>query len=478
MFQRGSTVTQIEVSRRVATAAGFTCLLVGLAACGGSSSSSAGSSGAASTGAATTSAAAAAATSATTSSAATAAASTAAATGAASTSAAATSGAPDANAGKTFNVWDPYPQFDATADWSKLVASCGAKAGVKIKRAGFDTTALTTKALLAAQQGNSPDILVVDNPLVSTLADAGVLTTTADIKADTSQIEPNLLAAGEVGGKTYGVPIGANTLALYYNKKVLATAGVDIASVKDWASLTAALAKVKAAGKKGITFAAIGTEEGTFQFLPWFWGAGANLTKLDSPQGVSAVALWTGWLKSGYAPNSVINNTQTTSWQEFLTGDYAFGENGTWQLAGVKKSGLDWGVIPIPSTNGGTAPAPTGGEFVTVPVQKDTGRYTASEKIVSCLTSSANSFTTDTTLSYIAATAAVQAKQVAADADLKVWVQAVNAAKGRTSDNLGTKYPKISEPLWGAFQAALSGSKSPQAAMAAAQSAAATATAS
>ena len=38
-------------------------------------------------------------------------------------------------------------------------------------------------------------------------------------------------------------------------------------------------------------------------------------------------------------------------------------------------------------------------------------------------------------------------------------IDAVKAAKGRTGDNLGTKYPKISEPLWTAFQAALSGGK-------------------
>jgi len=55
-------------------------------------------------------------------------------------------------------------------------------------------------------------------------------------------------------------------------------------------------------------------------------------------------------------------------------------------------------------------------------------------------------------------------------------VAAVRAAKGRTSDNLGTKYPKISEPMWTAFQAALSGSKSPQDALAGAQQTAAAAT--
>jgi multiple sugar transport system substrate-binding protein len=57
-----------------------------------------------------------------------------------------------------------------------------------------------------------------------------------------------------------------------------------------------------------------------------------------------------------------------------------------------------------------------------------------------------------------------------------VWVDAVAAAKGRTSDNLGTKYPKISEPMWTAVQAALSGSKSAQAALSGAQQTAAAAT--
>jgi multiple sugar transport system substrate-binding protein len=379
-------------------------------------------------------------------------------------------------AGGTYAIWDPYPQFDGSSDWVKLLTKCGTDAGVTVKRTGYDTTDLTTKALLAAQQGNSPDVLIVDNPVVSTLAEAGVLTTTDDTKLDTSEIEPNLLAAGQLDDKTYGVPIGANTLALYYNKKVLDAAKVDPATIKDWTSLTAALAKVKAAGKKGITFSAIGTEEGSFQFLPWFWGAGAGLTQLDSAQGVSALTLWDDWLKQGYAPNSVLNNTQTTSWQEFATGNFAFSENGTWQLANAKKTGFPYGIIPIPSRAGGTAPAPTGGEFVTAPVQKDTGRYAATEKIIGCLTNADNALTTDTTLSYVAATAAVQQKQVAANPDLKVWVEAVQAAKGRTSDNLGTKYPKISQPMWTAFQAALSGSKSPEDALTAAQSTAAAAT--
>ncbi|GAA0285649.1 hypothetical protein GCM10009527_097040 [Actinomadura nitritigenes] len=175
-------------------------------------------------------------------------------------------------------------------------------------------------------------------------------------------------------------------------------------------------------------------------------------------------------MKKGLAPKSVLTNTQTTSWQEFAAGGYAFAENGTWQLENAKKAGFGYGIIPIPAKAGGTAPAPTGGEFVTVPVQKKGARYDASKKIVNCLTSGDNSLTADTTLSYIAPSADVQQKQVAAKPELKVWVDAVGAAKGRTSDDLGTKYPKISQQMWTAVQAALSGSSSPASAMKTAQS--------
>jgi multiple sugar transport system substrate-binding protein len=380
-------------------------------------------------------------------------------------------GSSDSAASGTYTFWDPYPQFGPSDAWSKLVASCGKQAGVTVKRTGMDTTDLNNKALLAGQKGNLPDVMMVDNPIVSTLTQAGILNKTSDIGLDTAALQQNILGAGVIDDAAYGVPIGANTLALYYNADILKKAGVDPASIKDWTSLTAALEKVKGAGYKGISFGAIGTEEGSFQFLPWFWGAGADLNQLDSPKGVKALTLWKDWVDKGLAPKDVLTNTQTTAWQEFDTGQYAFGENGTWQLANAKKAKFSYGIINIPGADGGSAPVPTGGEFVTVPVQKDTARYAVDKKIVTCLTSDANYLSTDTTLSYIAPVAAVQQKQVAADPDLKPWVTALSAARGRTSNGLGTKYPVISEQLWGAVQSALSGGKSPKDALAAAQQA-------
>lgn len=378
---------------------------------------------------------------------------------------AACSGSPSgggSTAGGTYTLWDPYPDRDASSDWAKAIDKCAGDLGITIKRTASNTGD-TVKDLTTASP-NLPDIALVDNPKVATLAAAGLLTTTADNGLDVSSIQENILTAGQIDKKTYGVPVGANTLGLYYNPAVLQAAGVDPSSVKDWASLTDALKKVIAAGKKGITFSAVGTEEGSFQFLPWFWGAGGDLTKLNSSEATTALSTWTDWVKQGLAPNSVLQNTQGTSWDEFKTGDFGFAENGSWFKADADKAGYK--VIQLQKTDGGAAPAPTGGEFITIPVQKDTSRYATSVKITKCLTdgdAGANA------LGYIAPTKAGQDAQLKADPTLRFWVDAVADAKPRTADNLGVKYGTISEQLYTAVQAALSGSASPADALATAQ---------
>jgi multiple sugar transport system substrate-binding protein len=370
----------------------------------------------------------------------------------------------------SYTWWDPYPQHDESSTWAQRVQACGDDAGVTIERTAYDTTALTNQALLAAQEGTAADIILIDNPAVSTLADTGMLTTMQEFGFDTAGIDENLLAAGVVEDEAYGIPIGANTLAIYYNADVLDAANVDPSSITDWDSLNTALDQVVSSGAKGITFAGIGTEEGSFQFLPWFWGAGADLLDLDSPEAVKALELWTGWLDAGYAPNSVITNSQNTTWEEFLTGEFGFVVNGTWQFNSAAEADFPTGVIPIPGVTGGSAPAPTGGEFITGPAQEDEGRYEVTTQIVECMTTPEGMVETANAFAYyIPPTQEGQDALLSENADLEPWVDAVRAAKGRTSDNLGTDYPLISEALWTAVQNSLSGALSAEEALGQAQ---------
>ena len=356
----------------------------------------------------------------------------------------------------TITVWDPYPQYDDSSDWAGYLDAC-APEGMTVKRTSAATADLLNNLTSAVKAGNAPDVVLLDNPAVPDAASSGLLASADDVGMDTSGFDENLAGPGTVDGTTYGVPIGANTLGLYYNADILSEAGVDPASITDWASLDAALEKVTAAGSKGITFSGITGEEGVFQFLPWFWGAGADLSDLSSDQAVAAGDLVSDWIGKGYAPKSAATDNQSASWDLFLTGDYAFAENGSWfAKAASELTDFTAVAMPLPGEQGGAAPAPTGGEFVAAPLQKKDpeGHYDNAAKLIDCLVGKDNQVKTADALGYFAANADLRAAQIAADPIWAPWASSIEAAQGRTTD-LGPDYTAASGQLSTALQAAL-----------------------
>jgi multiple sugar transport system substrate-binding protein len=252
------------------------------------------------------------------------------------------------------------------------------------------------------------------------------------------------------------VPFGSNALGLYYNADLLQQSGVDPASITDWASLDAALEKVVGAGGKGITFSGITGEEGVFQFLPWFWGAGADLSDISSDDAVSAGQLLSDWIGKGWAPKSAATDNQSAAWDLFLTGEYAFAENGSWFASAAADATFATGVLPIPAKDGGVAPVPTGGEFAVAPVhEKDpSDHYANAAAVIACLTDGDAALQTNETLGYLSAKPDVRAQQVASNPLWEPWVGPVEGAQGRTTE-LGSEYVDVSASLSQAIQAAL-----------------------
>ncbi|HET9656315.1 MAG TPA: extracellular solute-binding protein [Kineosporiaceae bacterium] len=355
-------------------------------------------------------------------------------------------------------VWDPYPQYDNSSAWTSYVKSC-APAGTTVTRTTAATSDLLNNLTSAVKEDNAPDVIMLDNPAVPDAASAGLLAPAKDVGMTTSGFDTNLAGPGTVGGVTYGVPIGANTLGLYYNKDILDRAGVDPASITDWNTLNAALAKVKTAGFKGITFAGISGEEGVFQFLPWFWGAGANLKAPGSDAAVAAGQLLSDWIGKGYAPKSAISDNQSKSWDLFLTGQYAFAENGSWFAKAASQQKFKAVMMPIPGRTGGAAPVPTGGEFVLAPVHKKdaAAHYAAAAKVISCLVGPQNQVKTADQLGYFAANKDQRTRQITSDAIWAPWAAAIESAQGRTTD-LGANYTATSALLSTALQGALNAS--------------------
>ena len=146
--------------------------------------------------------------------------------------------------------WDPYPQYDDSSDWAKYVQAC-APSGATIKRTTAPNTDLINNLTTAVREDNAPDVVFLDNPAVPEASASGLLAPLDTVGIAAGDADANLAGPGTVDGKTYGVPIGANTLGLYYNEDILKKAGVDPSTITDWAGLNAALEKVTKAGEQG-----------------------------------------------------------------------------------------------------------------------------------------------------------------------------------------------------------------------------------
>lgn len=201
---------------------------------------------------------------------------------------------------KTIEFWDPYPQKNDSSTWAKYVTNC-APEGYNVKRIGYAQSDLLNNLTTAVKAGNAPQIALIDNPKMPTAVDAGLVTDIEAAGVDVSGFDKNIEGPGIIDGVQYGVSYGTNALGLYYNPDVLNKAGVDPESITDWDSLNSAIEKVVNAGYKGITFSGISGEEGTFQFLPWFWGAGGQLKDASgSSAEQDALDLVSGWVQKGW----------------------------------------------------------------------------------------------------------------------------------------------------------------------------------
>ncbi len=231
---------------------------------------------------------------------------------------------------------------------------------------------------------------------------------------------------------------------------------MDPSSIKDWSSLNDAVAKVVASGHKGITFSGIAGEEGVFQFLPWFWGAGASLKDPGSSQAAEAGQLVGGWVAKGYAPKSAATDNQSASWDQFLTGDYGFAENGSWFAKAATQQKFSTGLIAIPSKAGGAAPVPTGGEFAVAPLHKANadGHAAAAKAVIDCLLGSKSQVKTDDALGYFTASKSTREQQLSSTSYYAPWADSITNAQGRTTD-LGAAYTTTSAAISTALQTAL-----------------------
>ncbi len=253
---------------------------------------------------------------------------------------------------KTITVWHYFSasekaQVGLMDTYAKLFEK--SNPGVTVDNVYVPYDQIQSKVTAAANAHQGPDIVVFNGAEAGTYALANTLLpidSYLDSFADASQLSPSTIH--KVEGKTYAVQGYVNLLGLWYNKDVLAKAGIaNPPTTMD--ELTADLAKVKAAGADGITLCGLPQGQGEWQAYPWLTDAGFSYQDPSADALAKAFTTIQDWVGKGYLSKEAVTWDQTVPFQKWEAGNVAFAENGNWQIGSAKSDAkFNYGVVPMP----------------------------------------------------------------------------------------------------------------------------------
>lgn len=359
---------------------------------------------------------------------------------------------------------DYYTDEPEHTQWGEMLTACGRTAGVKVEQTSVPPASLVPKVLRQASSRTLPDLLMLDNPDLQQIAQTGALTPLDRFSIDSGGFAKGILSAGTYEGKVYGLAPYVSTVALFYNKDMLAKAGVAVP--RTWGELKKAAAELTRPGRYGMAVDANATFEGTWQFLPFLWSNGGDERRLDTPQAAQALQLWVDLVKSGSMSKSVLNWTQADVHDQFIAGRTAMMVNGPWRIPALNKDkNLRWGVAPIPVPRAGQTPVtPLGGEVWTVPQSSSQARQEKAAQVLACLNNSSNMLTLAKQHFTVPSRTAVAARRTEQVPSMAAFVTSVETARARTSE-LGVRWPKAATGIYTAIQSALTGEQTPEEAL-------------
>lgn len=372
-------------------------------------------------------------------------------------------GGESSTSGATVTEMDFQYEGQSSEDMQAAIDVCAAD-GLTVDREAVPFDQFVQKVLLSASSKDLPDVMFVDYANLPQIAKTGVLVPLDSVGVDYSSIQDNVLDFGNYDGEQYGAAPGVNTLALFYNKAIFAEAGLEPPT--NWDELKQTALALTTADRYGLAFSANAGEEAVFQFQPFLWSNGGEMTALDSPEAVEALTYVTGLVEDGSASRSVVSWSQADVNDQFISGKAAMQVNGSWQIPVLKgQTDVDWGVVQIPAPAGRTSITPFGGENWVITV---TGAENpASAEFVQCMIDTEAMNTWATAHYYVPTNAEEAAAYAENTPDMATFVEAVATAKNKLQ-GIADGYETASTNLSTAIQAALTGSATPADALAAA----------
>jgi multiple sugar transport system substrate-binding protein len=346
--------------------------------------------------------------------------------------------------------------------------------GVTIKRQVVPYADLITKVLQEASAGDLPNIVMLDNPNVPEVAATGQLLPLNGLSGfTTSGYYAGAMSECRYQGKYYCYPIGTNSVGIFYNAKMFAAA--HLSAPQTWAQMASDAKTLTKPHVFGVAFDATGDEQSTWQLEPYFWSNGASLTNVSTPAFSQALQLWVSMVKNGSASKSVLNWGQDPDLtQQFLHGTAAMIEDGPWIFPELNAAGWKYGtqykIAPIPvRTAGQTVIAPLGGETWNLGNTGSSQEQKLSWDWIKGMQQPSVMTHVTSLMYYLPTKPAVTSQVLKEGPEYTVFAKETQTARPRTTE-YGANYPKVSQAIWTAIQAAITGTAAPGAALQQAQS--------
>ena len=338
------------------------------------------------------------------------------------------------------------------------------------------------KALTAHKSGNPPVTSVLLSTDMFTLIDEDAIVPfdgfikTADDRAWLNSFYKGFMQNSQTGGKTWGIPFQRSTIVQYYNKELFKAAGLDPNKPPStWAELMDMSKKLTvkdSSGKVtqwGVQIPSSGFPYWLFQGLAIqndvvLANDAGNAVKFDDPKVVEALQYWIDLTKAGVHPPGIVEWGTTP--KDFFEKKVAMMWTTTGNLTNVRANAkFDFGVAQLPGNR--RKGSPTGGGNFYISKKATPAQQEAAFKFIKWVTQPERAARWSMETGYVAVSEAAYGT----DTLRKYGRDFPPALVAR--DQLGTAMAEFSthdnqrvvKALNDGLQAALTGTKTPEAAM-------------
>jgi multiple sugar transport system substrate-binding protein len=379
-------------------------------------------------------------------------------------------------------IWEGYTSTQGKA-FAQLVAKYEKQTGQKISTLYVNSDNTLEKVLTAVRGGSPPDMAYLYGSWAPNVAQIPQVVDLTKV-VQRPGVNWNDFWVGEravatVNGKVIGVPALVDNLAVVYNKKLFAQAGLTPPGPDwTWSEFSADAKKLTNASAKqfGTAYVTPGTEDTVWHWEPLLWQAGGQLLNSDNTKAAFDSAAGLASLNTlrqmAVTDKSMyLDPSDSTYSNLFNSGKIGMLVTGPWDLSGF--SNIDYGVQVLPSYPGTSGGHQTiSGPDNWVLFNNGASRVAAAEKFILWLTAPAQD------KQWAVATGDLPIR--ASEGHSASFVQQLNKAQpgmAAFTANLAnvkqarpqlTTYPKISQILGNMVVSVLLGKSEPKAALSAA----------